>query len=247
MITVLTCRGAAEPLSLDGTTNMLSNVTGQLDTSIYLVGQDIPYPASVGPFNADHNPLGPSEEQSIAAGLPLLAEAIRATPNLVGLLGYSLGAELVSRFLELKAQGQYQDCELAWAGVVANPNRAPGESIDADPIGEGINGPHAAWPADLPVFTAANPLDGITSCPARSPLRQLATGVSPFTFATLGWTVELAQTLLDGEWPTADYTPGELAEAGMLIYGYLLGGQHTTAYIDGGYLDRLADLLNQHS
>ncbi len=242
MITVLTCRGAAESLTGD---NMLSNVTGQLDTSKYLIGQEIPYPASVGPFNGDDNPMGPSEEQSIAAGLPLLAAAIRATPNLVGLLGYSLGAELVSRFLELKAQGQYQDCELAWAGVVANPNRAPGESIDSDSTGYGINGAHAPWPAGLPVFTAANPQDGITSCPDKSPLRDLATAVSPFTFATLDWTVELAQSLIDGEWPTADYTPEQLAETGSLIYGYLFGGEHTTAYIDGGYLDRLASLINQ--
>ncbi|MGF6888292.1 hypothetical protein ABIA39_003071 [Nocardia sp. GAS34] len=244
MITVLTCRGAAEPLT---SPNMLTNVTDQLDTSLYVVGQDIPYPASVGPFNADHNPAGPSEEQSIATGLPLVAAAIRATPNLVGLLGYSLGAELVSRFLELKAQGQYQDCELAWAAVVANPNRAPGESIDADSAGEGINGPHAAWPTGIPVFTAANPMDGITSCPPRSPLRDLATGVSPFTFATLDWTPELAASLLEGEWPTADYSPGQLIEAGRLVYGYLFGGQHTTAYIDGGYLDRLATILNQQA
>jgi len=225
---------------------MLWNLTLQLDSSIYVVGQDIPYPASIGPDNADQDPLGPSEEQSIAAGIPLIAAAIRATPNLVGLAGYSLGAELVSRFLELQAQGQYADCELAWAAVVANPNRARGESIDSDSAGYGINGAHAAWPA-TPTYTAANPMDGITSCPAESPLRQVAAGVSPLTFATLDWTPELAEQLLDGQWPTADYSLKQLVEAGRLVYGYLYGGQHTDAYVNGGYFDRLAAILNQQT
>lgn len=242
MITVLTCRGTGERLGSPD--NMLAYLVSLLDLRRFVVGPDIPYPASVGPANSSGDPCGPSEAESIELGLPMLAEAIRATPNLVGLLGYSLGAELVSRFLELKAQGQYQDCELAWAAVVANPNRAAGESIDPPPAGVGINGPHGAWPHGLQVWTAANPNDGITCCPAASPLHDLAAGVSGLTFATLGWARPLAQRLLEGEWPTEDYSAQELMIAGQLMLGYLLGGQHTTEYVAGGYIQRLADRIN---
>lgn len=243
MITVLTCRGTGEPVG--GVDNMLTYLGWLLDGSRYELGDDVPYAASVGPANAQGDLAGPSEDQSIAAGLPLLAAAIRATPNLVGLCGYSLGAELVSRFLELKAQGQYEDCELAWAAFVANPRRAPGESIDPDPAGLGINGEHGPWPRGLPTFTAANPLDGITSCPAGSPLHALAEGMSAFSFADLGgWTADLAHQLIDGQLLAEDYSPEQLLRAGQLMLGYVLGGQHTTAYVLGGYLGRLAARIN---
>lgn len=243
MITVLRCRGTGERVG--GVDNMLTYLGWLLDGFRYELGDDVPYPASVGPANSSGDVLGPSEDESIAAGLPLLAAAIRATPNLVGLMGYSLGAELVSRFLELKAQGQYEDCELAWVALVANPRRAAGESIDPDPVGAGINGPHGPWPAGLPVFTAANPSDGITSCPARSPLLALAEGMSAFSFAELGgWTATLAQQLVDGDWLAEQYTPAQLMRAGQLMYGYLLGSQHTSAYVTGGYLGRLAARIN---
>lgn len=242
MITVLTCRGTGERLGSPD--NMLAYLTSLLDPRRFVVGADIPYPAAVGPAG-DAGLLGPSEAQSIADGLPLVAEAIRATPNLVGLCGYSLGAELVSAFLEAQARGEYADCELAWVAVVANPNRAPGESLDPVPAGSGINGAHGPWPVRTRVFTAANPGDGITCCPAGSPLRALAAGMSAFSFAQLGgWTQELAHQLLDGEWAQDQYTPDQLLRAGQLMLGYLLGGQHTTAYVQGGYIQRLADDLN---
>lgn len=241
MITILTCRGTGE--SVGSPDNMLAYLMTLLDPARFEFGSDIPYPAAVGPVGGG-GILGPSEVQSVADGLPMIAEAIRATPNLVGLCGYSLGAELVSAFLEAQTQGQYADCELAWAAVVANPNRAPGESIDTSPPGSGINGAHGAWP-DIPVWTAANPGDGITCCPDGSPLRALAQGMSAFSFANFGgWTVDLAHELIDGEFLTDRYMPQQLVRAGQLMYGYLLGGQHTIEYIQGGYMQRLADHIN---
>ena len=240
-ITVICARGTGEVVG--SASNMLAQLATLLDPAKYEIGADIPYPASVGPVGSS-GVWGPSESASVAAGLPLIADAIRATPNLVGLCGYSLGAELVSAFLEAQARGEYADCELAWAAVVANPNRAPGESIDPGATGAGINGPHGPWP-DIPVWTAANPLDGITSCPARSPLHALANGMSAFSFAELGgWTESLAHQLISGEWLNEQYTPGQLLRAGQLMLGYLLGGQHTTEYIRGGYLERLAGHIN---
>lgn len=248
MIDVLTCRGTGEVCGAPD--NMLTTITASLDPARFRTGPDIDYPATIGPANSAGNPLGCSEDVSIARGVALLAAAIRGTPNVVGLLGYSLGALVVSRFLECKAHGQYADCEIAWAGFVANPARAAGESIDAAPVGYGINGAHARWPR-LPVFTAANPADGITSCPAGSPLRNLATGMSAFSFAALGgWTESLVQELADRE-----FAPPDLAHpvvdveldlnAASLMRGYLFDGQHTHTYRDEGYCQRLADVINR--
>lgn len=244
-VTIVTIRGTGE--SQNGPENMLSVVTAALDPGIYSSVVDLDYPASVGMFNSAHSITGVSEDVSVSEGMAALATAIRTTPYPVGLLGYSLGAVVASHFLELKAQGLYTDCEIAWAGFVANPCRSPGESLDPGSVGEGINGPHRPWPS-IPTWTVANPLDGITSCPAQSPLRDLADGLSAFSFASLGgWSAGLAHRLLDGEWPTTDYSPMELLDAGQLMLGYLAGGQHTNAYVYGGYCTRLAAAINQHA
>ncbi len=239
-ITVLTLRGTGEPVN--GAGNMLRYVTTLLDTTKFEIGADIAYPASIGPVNPQSNPLGLSEQQSIDDATPLIASAVRDTPNLVGLLGYSLGASCVSRFLELKAQGQYADCEIAWAGFVANPWRAQGEGLNpAGTYGFGISGQHGPWP-NIPTFTVANPADGITSCPAVSPLRQLPTGVDALTFASLDWTPAYALQLLTSH--STLYTPAEYVQAAALVRGYLIDGQHEVAYTQQGYTDRLAEAIN---
>lgn len=251
MITVLTLRGTGEPIA--GANNMLTNVTELLDTAKYEIGPDIPYPASIGPANPQQNPLGVSEDQSIATGVELLADAIRSCPNVVGLLGYSLGAEVVSAFLERQAAGDFADCQIAWAAMVANPRRAEGDSIDPNPIGYGIDGPHAPWPTAFPIWEAANPKDGITSCPAGSPLRALADGISAFSFAALGgWTADLATKMRSqrfqptswGWWahPIATWRLYDTAATEML--GYLSGQTHIRDYIAGGFCQRLANRIN---
>ncbi|MFJ4652710.1 PE-PPE domain-containing protein [Nocardia sp. NPDC088792] len=253
MITVLTCRGTGEQRNSPG--NMLAAVTGRLDPAKYVIGPDVDYPASIGPANPQAVLGGCSEEQSISDGIHALVDAIRATPNRVGLLGYSLGAEVVTRFLEAKARGEYADCEIAWAANVANPLRREGDSIDPRPVGYGINGPHGPWPAGIPTWEAANPNDGITSCPADSPLRTLADTVSAFGFAQLGgWTLALADRLRAHRWQPArlgwwlsPVRTWELwAQAAGLMDGYLRGGQHTLVYQRDGYCDRLAAILDAH-
>lgn len=47
-------------------------------------------------------------------GVQALVAEIRATPNCVGILGYSLGAIVVTRFLEAKVRGEYPDREVEW-------------------------------------------------------------------------------------------------------------------------------------
>lgn len=251
MIEVFTLRGTSETVS--SPSNFLTFVTRYLDPSKYLVSIDLNYPASIGPNGPGNNPLGPSEEQSVNQGVDIIAEAVRRSPNVVGLLGYSLGAETVNRFLERKARGEFSDCQLAWAGLVANPNRAPGESIDNNSIGYGINGVHSPYPLGLPVFNAANPQDGITSCPEGSPLRTLADHVSNFTFAGTSWSQDEINRLLSNRWQPTNVawwmdpvgTFNKYANAAALMRGYLFDGQHEAHYTNDGYCSRLAARLNQ--
>ncbi|PSR68616.1 PE-PPE domain-containing protein [Nocardia sp. MDA0666] len=253
MITVLTCRGTGEPLGSPA--NMLAAVTRQLDPAIYEIGPDIDYPAAIGPANPRHGVGGCSEQQSIDQGITALVRAIHATPNRVGLLGYSLGAEVVTRFLEAKARGEYADCELAWAANLANPLRMRGDSIDPNPVGFGINGQRRPWPDEFPTWEVANPADGITSCPPDSPLRTLADTVSAFSFADMGgWTRDLADRIRRNRWQAMQFGSWShpiriwdlWSQAAALMEGYLNGGQHTTAYITGGFCDRLAAILNRY-
>lgn len=250
MITILTVRGTGEPQN--GPSNFLTNVTRQLDPAKYDVANvvDVLYPASIGFVNSENNIVGVSEADSIAAGQGAIAAAVRATPNLVGIIGYSLGASTVSRFLESKARGLYGDCELAWAATVANPWRARGESLDHTDIGWGISGEHGRWPA-LRTYSVANPRDGITCCPGNSPLRTLADAVSNFTFAGLEWSEALAYRLADNGWQAANANPLDYWNiweryytAAALVRGYLYDGQHEAHYINDGYLNRLATALN---
>jgi hypothetical protein len=67
---------------------MLSCITRRLDSSKYLIGPGVDYPASVGPANPRNLFAGRSEEQSVAMGVRALVAEIRATPNRVGILGY---------------------------------------------------------------------------------------------------------------------------------------------------------------
>ncbi|MGV9676196.1 PE-PPE domain-containing protein [Nocardia sp. NPDC003482] len=253
MITVLTCRGTGETLASRG--NLLCAVTDRLDPSTYTIGADIDYPASVGPVNPGLSLAGCSEQQSITAGVRAVAEEIRRTPTKVGLLGYSLGAQVVTRFLEAKARGAYGDCELVWAATVANPLRRQGDSIEPNPIGFGINGQHDEWPDDIFTWEVASPADGITSCPADSPLRDLAEVVSAFSFAELGgWSTDLAERMRRNRWrpdriewwrdPVRAWD--RWSRAAALMEGYLVGGAHTTAYVTNGYCARLAAVLNAH-
>ncbi len=253
MITVLTCRGTAEPAA--GPNNLLTFVTRKLDTASYRIGPDVDYPASIGPVNPHGAVGGCSEQQSIERGVDELAAAIRRIPDKVGLLGYSLGAEVVTRFLEARAAGEYDDCEIVWAANIANPLRREGDSIDRDPVGFGINGQRGDWPEDVFTWEVASPGDGITSCPAQSPLRALADGVSAFSFAELGgWSMDLAERIGRNRWqpdqldwwrhPVRQWSTW--TRAAELMRGYLVGGTHNVAYIEGGYCDRLAAILNAH-
>ena len=249
MIDVITCRGTGEPHQ--GTGNMLCLVTAKLDPAKYQILGDLDYPASIGVANQGFQVTGVDENQSITDGVANLVTMIQATPNTVAVLGYSLGSEVVTRFNEAQARGEYADCDVAFTATMANPLRVEGDSIDPNPYGWGINGQHDRFP-DRPHLECANPADPITSCPPDSPLRTFADTVSAFSFAQLGgWTHDLADRLLTHRWQPASLgwwthpvKTWQLYDAAADdIYAYL-SGAHNLEYEQNGFIDRFAAAIN---
>lgn len=248
MIDVITVRGTGE--AMNGPGNMLRNVANRLDPDRFRLIGDCPFPATVGPVGGA--PDGPSVDHNIDTGVTALVAMIRASPNVVGVVGYSLGALIVTQLRELQALGVHTDCELAFTACVANPARRAGDSIDPGSHGYGITGERAEFLPNVPHFEAANPRDLITSASAGSPLRTVADGMLAFSIAELGgWSVDMATRFrsqrfqpVSVDWwrdPIGTYRAYNEAWRGVLGY---LGTEHIGEYITGGYCARLADRIN---
>ncbi|WP_431955520.1 hypothetical protein [Nocardia lijiangensis] len=185
MIDIITLRGTGEPRNANGVpAGMLRDVTKLLDPGKFTAFEPN-WPASVGPAP---DVWGPSLETSVRLGVAAGVRAIQDSPNVCGLLSYSLGGICASRILEGVRSGKYKNVdgsplEIAFAVNIANPLRKAGQSVGnlCPPSTYGLHGQRGAWPA-LDVREYANPGDIITSSPADSPLRVIDVGISPFSF-----------------------------------------------------------------
>lgn len=186
MIDIITLRGTGETRNADGSpAGLLAAVTDLLPADSFGCFEP-DWPASVGP---DPNLWGPSLDTSVRLGIAAGVQAIQESPNVCGLLSYSLGGICASRILEGAASGQYTNTdgsplEIAFAVFVANPLRKAGDSVnDLCPAATfGLHGQHGAWPATVAIREYANPGDIITASPADSPLHIIDIGISPFSF-----------------------------------------------------------------
>ncbi|WP_431968930.1 hypothetical protein [Nocardia sp. bgisy134] len=185
MIDIITLRGTGEPRNADGApAGMLRDVTKLLDPEKFTAFEPN-WPASVGPAP---DVWGPSLETSVRLGIAAGVRAIQDSPNVCGLLSYSLGGICASRILEGVRSGKYRNVdgsplEIAFAVNIANPLRKAGQSVGnlCPPSTYGLHGQRGAWPS-LDVKEYANPGDIITASPADSPLRVIDVGISPFSF-----------------------------------------------------------------
>ncbi|MFI5776972.1 PE-PPE domain-containing protein [Nocardia sp. NPDC051570] len=188
MIDILCVPGTGEHAAAgsDRPVGMLAEVTKHLDDDRF-APWNVAYPASYGPFGGD-GVLGLDYVRSVDQGVEALLAEVRSTTNSVGLLGYSQGATVVSRFLEGMTRGDYPDVEVAFVGLIANPMRGQGwVSVDGSNVGYGIAGEHGPWPDDFPVWEIANPRDPICSLPGSSPLRGFADLTAAFSIADPAW------------------------------------------------------------
>ncbi|MFI7665029.1 hypothetical protein [Nocardia sp. NPDC049526] len=185
MIDIITLRGTGEPRNTNGTpAGMLHDVTKLLDPGRFTAFEP-DWPASVG---LSPDLWGPSLDTSIRLGVAAGVKAIQDSPNVCGLLSYSLGSICASRILEGVRSGKYKNTdgsplEIAFAVNIANPLRKRGQSVGnlCPATTYGLHGERGAWPA-LDVKEYANPGDIITASPGDSPLRVIDVGISPFSF-----------------------------------------------------------------
>ncbi|MBF6089752.1 hypothetical protein IU438_25300 [Nocardia cyriacigeorgica] len=185
MIDIITLRGTGEPRDPGGApTGMLRDITKLLDPQRFRCFEP-DWPASVGP---SPDVWGPSLDTSVRLGTAAGVAAIQQSPNVCGLLSYSLGSICASRILEGVRAGTYTNTdgsplEIAFVVNFANPLRRAGESVGdlCPPDTFGLHGQRGDWP-DLAVREYANPGDIITSVRADSPLRIIDVGISPFSF-----------------------------------------------------------------
>jgi hypothetical protein len=186
MIDVITFRGTGEARNPDGRpAGMLYEVTKLLDPDRFTCFEPN-WPASVGP---EPNLWGPSLDTSVRLGTAAGVRAIQDSPNVCGLLSYSLGGICAGRILEGVRAGQYTNpdgrpLQIAFAVTIADPLRRAGDSVHdlCPPTTFGLHGQHGPWPEDVDVREYANPGDIVTASPADSPLRLIDVGISPFSF-----------------------------------------------------------------
>lgn len=246
MIRVITVRGTGE--KLNDPANMLAEVQRRLD--IRAPGKfqftDLAYPASVGPFNPEGNPLGVSLQQSVSAGTAALDIELFGDTEETYVLGYSLGAYVVSELLEIIAEGHaLNEHGPSFVGLLANPRRAPQPGVPVP--GQGIAGPHGPWPEGLRYAEIANPNDGITCSNAvLGTVSDQAAGFSLGNLIGSAWSVikgvvtgRFQPSALDPANPVA--TAARYARAAELMAGYLDGTQHVGWYRD--HIDLLVDAI----
>ncbi|WP_327145760.1 hypothetical protein [Nocardia sp. NBC_01327] len=185
MIDIITLRGTGEQRNSDGTpAGMLHDVTKLLDP-VRFSWFEPDWPASIGP---DPDTWGPSLDTSVRLGVAAGVQALQDSPNVCGLLSYSLGGIVGSTILEGVRAGRFTNIdgsplEIAFVVNIANPMRRSGQSVgNLCPAGAyGLHRRRKAWPTDVDVFEYANPDDIITASPADSPLRLIDAGISPFS------------------------------------------------------------------
>lgn len=162
-----------------------------------------------------------------------LARQIRQSPNPAGLISYSLGGIVVSRFLERVEAGEFLNAngtklQIDFVVNIANPSRAPGDSVIPVMNGYGLHSSHGRWPAGTVVYELANPHDLICSADRFSPARKIAGALSPFSaleqrnsdpFADL-------RQIRSEDW-LARLTPERYARAAIGLGGYLIPDPRT--------------------
>ncbi|OZC80220.1 hypothetical protein CH274_13375 [Rhodococcus sp. 06-418-5] len=187
---------------------------------------DVNYPATIGRIGASDG-RGVPMDQCVEIGVQDLARQVLNSPNRAGIISYSLGGIVASRFLERVERGEWLNrngskLDIAFVVNIANPARAAGDSIVPAP-GFGLHSSHGKWPANTVVYELANPRDIICCADRFSPARRIAAGVSPYAALELNESDPFKR--LDGlrstDW-LARLRGGSYTAAAAGLLGYLV-------------------------
>lgn len=193
----------------------------------------VPYPAAFGPATGADD-LAPAE--SISAGMVALRDAVRATPHPAMVGGYSQGAMVAVAYAREILPGE----RVADVRAVATA----GDPHQLVHVGRaGIAGPLSVPRQRISVYVPGDP---IADLPLGSPLRSIADlteWMSVRSPQAAGAWVAHAFDALVRQRAQAWWAPWRWADISRAIddvRGYYPGTAHTTDYITGGHVDRLA-------
>lgn len=197
----------------------------------------VEYPGAFGPATGQRDI---SYAESVSVGAKAIAAAVRATPNPAVVVAYSQGAAAMHKFAReiLPSDGALDVRAFAALGNPHQPVHS-GRS--------GIVGPAPISPR-WPLFSLYAPGDPIADLPLGSPLRSVA-DVSEWMSvrspeAGKRWAFEVLNRMgsqrVQAWWQPWRWP--EIASAARYAENYL-GTCHTTDYIRGGYVARLARLI----
>lgn len=232
MIDFLMFKGTGAPEGGDGICRLF---TDRLDRRKFNV-RYIEYPASYG------NPAyGISVSKGVVAGL----KAIRESPNVCAVGGFSQGATVAGNIAAAIGAGRYPELELSHCALIADPLRAKGSStLNPGVGGYGIGGSRPVTGIDHFMQVAASG-DPICALP-ENPLRWLA-DVSEYAGPDLdAWMRNLMWKAVNRgfqNWWQPQYWR-DWGNARGWLDNYLKHGKHTDSYVREGLCLLLADRMN---
>lgn len=193
----------------------------------------IRYPGSIGPINRTPNPLDWKEglKESRDVGKARLAAAIRETKSIPIVIGYSLGAYVISDFLEEKCSGKHQDLEIAQTITIGNPRHFTG----------GIAGSHRLFPKNHSHFEIAAIDDVMCRCDKNSALKKIPYFVEAVTGLGYSDTTSFMSMILTG----LSTSYWRLSSRDIeLCWKYLNRTGHERDYFKTQYLKQLKDAID---
>ncbi|SNS57715.1 hypothetical protein [Rhodococcoides kyotonense] len=189
MIDVITIRGTGNPRGVfNGMTGVVAKQLNRASFRIF----ECNFPATIGNVGAGNGIGAHPLDVSVELGVADLARQVRDSPNPVGLISYSLGGIVASRFLEGVALRRWTNpngspLEVAFHLGIANPARNAGDHVV--PVqGSGIHSSHGPFPRNTVNLELCDARDIIGATPRFSPLRNISRGLSPFAALQLNET-----------------------------------------------------------
>ena len=190
--------------------------------------------------------------ESVAIGKQILIDAIRATPNVAVIGGYSQGAGIAGTLAAEIGRGELPDLEVVGCALIADPGRLAGGGMPGSPVvdGYGIAGERPI--AGVPTWWAAAEGDPITALPAGDLLRTVADVADYYSLAgpveAFQWGEALVERAKAGRWQRWWSIENWRSWGGALQYAYNYlpaGGRHGRAYVVEGLCVKLAAAVNE--
>ncbi|MFC9892135.1 hypothetical protein ACFVMC_00435 [Nocardia sp. NPDC127579] len=238
MIEVLVLPGTGHPRGGDGVSEAFM---AALDPARFRP-RIVAYPAAYG----DPMPYGRSRELGRAA----LITAIRATPELVVIAGYSQGAGIAGDLAAEISTGVLPDLEVLGCALIADPARPSGSGCPGAPTASGYGVAGQRPIPGIPTWWAAAEGDPITALPAGNPLRSVADlsewyGLSS-PDAVCRWGEDLVELVRERTFQRWWSVQHWRSWAGAMAYarGYLVDGRHGADYVRHGHVQALAAAVN---